>query len=128
MTVKTKQLHIAAATIVKEVGGKEFVNHPGRPPAMQRNLLHTLCDVLTQETNCADRTARRHIRAALGLIDPIGARAMRTPLPVQSINFRATKAEKEAIGPAVRAKINALLAKSRATQKMPEGIDNEIPI
>lgn len=114
MPTKTEKLHIAAAAIVRKAGGEEFVNHPRRPPAMQRNLLKTLVQRLVQDESCRPRTARRHIRAALGLIDPIGARAQRSPLPVQSITFRATKAEKEVIRPAVRAYINGRLAEERA--------------
>ncbi len=114
MTIKTKQLHIAAAAIVRDAGGKEFINHSGRPPAMQRNLLKTLVQCLVQNEVCRPRTARRHIRAALSLIDPIGARAMRAPLPVQSITFRATKAEELAIRPEVRVFINTRLTEERA--------------
>lgn len=114
MKTKTEKLHIAAATIIKDAGGKEFLNHPGRPPATQRNLLKTLAQCLVQDESCRPQTARRHIRAALGLIDPIGARALRTPMQVRSITFRATKSEEMTIRPEVRAFIKTKLAEVRA--------------
>lgn len=116
MPTKTERLHISAAAIVKGVGGDKFLSQSGKLAltAMQRNLLNILVRSLVQETGCAPRTARRHIRAALGLIDPIGVRAMRVPLPVQTINFRATKAEEIAIRPEVRAFIKTKLAEVRA--------------
>lgn len=64
-------------------------------------------------TDCAKSTAQRHINAALGVTPAIGRSPNR---PVQTISFRATKAELEAIRPAARAKINALLAESRAAK------------
>ncbi len=114
MTTKTERLHIAAATIIKDAGGKEFVNRPDRPAAMRRYLLRTLVRCLVQAENCRPQTARRHIRAALGLISPIGARALRTPMPVQSVTFRATKSEEMTIRPEVRAFIKTKLAEVRA--------------
>jgi hypothetical protein len=72
---------------------------------------------LLYDTHCSYTTALRHIKAALGLIKPIGERKARTNKPVRCITFRADDAEYEAVKGPARAAVNKLLAEYRAQNK-----------
>lgn len=113
---RTTKLRETAAEIVKAAGGADFILHkrPGQAAVLQKELFDAIYEQLMVEGECNPRTARKYIFEALGLTRPP---RNPIPLPVQTITFRATKAEEEAIRPAARAKINALLAEVRAKTK-----------
>ncbi len=112
-TERTVKLRATAAEIVRAAGGADFINRnrPGQATSLQKYLFSTMYEQLMTEGKCSPITARKFIFEALGeTLPPRNA----APLPVQSITFRATQEELEAIRPAARARINALLAEVRA--------------
>lgn len=113
IAVRTIELREAAAAIVEEAGGVDFINQcrPKQAEPLRKYLFTAMYEQLMIEGRCSPITARKFIFEALGeTLPPRNA----TPLPVQSITFRATRKELEAIRPAARARINALLAEVRA--------------
>lgn len=113
---RTAKLREAATAIVEAVGGVDFINQcrPKQAAPLRKYLFTTMYERLMVEEKCSPITARKYLFEALGeTLPPRNA----IPLPVQTITFRATKAELEAIRPAARAKINALLAEARAKTK-----------
>lgn len=110
---RTTELREAAAAIVEEAGGVEFINRkrPNQAAPLRKYLFTTMYEQLMTEEKCSPITARKYLFEALGeTLPPRNA----IPLPVQTITFRATKAERVAISKRARVCINALLAKVRA--------------
>lgn len=109
---RTNQLRAAAAAIVENAGGADFINRERADQAtsLKKYLFDTMYEQLMVEGKCSPITARKYIFEALGeTLPPRNA----TPLPVQTLTFRATREELEAIRPAARARINVLLAEVR---------------
>ncbi len=74
-------------------------------------LLSALYAQLAVTAHCSRSTAVRHIKAALGLADPVGRPL--NPFPVQRFNYRATDEEVKVIHPKVKEYIDKLLEELR---------------
>lgn len=74
-------------------------------------LLATLYAQLEIAADCSHSTAVRHIKATLGLTNPIGK--LKIALPIQRFNYRATASEAEWIKPELKAYAKKLLEELR---------------
>ncbi len=74
-------------------------------------LLTSLYAQLAVTADCSHNTAVRHIKAALGLTDPVGR--LKIAFPVQRFNYRATDEEAKWITPELKAYTKKLLEELR---------------
>ncbi len=107
MTDNTKARSKAIAAEAAKLIDKIDFNHQRVHPI----LLTSLYAQLAVTADCSRNTAVRHIRAALGLTDPIGK--LKTPFPVQRFNYRATDEETKIIKPKLKECTKKLLEELR---------------
>jgi hypothetical protein len=91
MKRNTKARSEAIAAKAKELVSKTDFQHQRIHPI----LLTSLYAQLAISAQCSHSTAVRHIKASLGLTDPIGR--LKIAFPVQRFNYRATDEEAKAI-------------------------------
>lgn len=95
-----------AAKATKLISKVDF-NHQRLHPT----LLAALYDELIIVADCRRPTAVRHIKAALGLTDPVGR--LKSPIPVQRFNYRATDEEAKVIKVELKEYVKEMLEELR---------------
>lgn len=101
--VRSDEIAAKAAELATKV---DFVHRRIHP-----TLLTTLYEQLMITADCSHSTAVRHIKAALGLTDPIGR--LKIAFPVQRFNYRASDEEAKIIKVELKEYVKEMLEELR---------------
>ncbi len=101
--VRSDEIAAKADKLVSKIDFNHQRIHP--------TLLAALYDELMIIADCSHSTAVRHIRAALGLTDPVGR--LKSAIPVQRFNYRATDEEAKIIKVELKEYVKEMLEELR---------------
>lgn len=107
MTDNTKARSEAIAAEADKLVDKVDFQHQRLHPI----LLTSLYAQLAVTAHCSHATAKRHIKASLGLTDPVGR--LKIAFPIQRFNYRATDEEAKTIKPELKECVDKLLGELR---------------